>query len=118
MIETGFSISTHFVGDDDAQISVRKPLSEWTKEEKLNSQHNKKGKNDTFQAINATEFKRISACTSSKEAWDILMTTHEGDSRVKRAKSQILVRMYDSLFMKDNEKFDEFYLKLQDILNP
>ena len=67
-------------------------------------------------SINEHEFKRISSCTTSKEAWDTLVTAHEGDTRVKAAKTQMLIQQYNSLIMSESESFDDFYINLNDIV--
>ncbi|XP_022859009.1 uncharacterized protein LOC111379803 [Olea europaea var. sylvestris] len=67
--------------------------------------------------VNLTEFRRVSMCETTKEAWDILETTHEGTKTVKNSKLQMLTSRFEEIRMKDDESFDEFYAKLNDIVN-
>ena len=50
-------------------------------------------------------------------AWNILQTVHEGTKAVKINKLQQLTSKFESIRMSDNESFDEFYVKLNDIVN-
>ena len=86
VIENGYTFPTKPAAEGSI-VRIRKLLSEFTKEEKQISLCNNKGKNAIFMSINEHEFKRISSCTTSKEAWDTLVTAHEGDTRVKAAKT-------------------------------
>jgi len=97
-------------------IKVKKNLSEFTKEEKQESLSNNKGKNCIFMSVNEQEFKRISLCNTSKEAWDTLVSAHKGDERVKAENTQMLVQQYNTLMMDESESFDGFYIKLTTIL--
>jgi len=67
-------------------------------------------------SINEHEFKRIYSCTTSKEAQDTLVTAHEGDTRVKVAKTQMLIKQYNTLVMTETESIDDFYIRLTDIV--
>ncbi|KAM7466661.1 hypothetical protein LguiB_014223 [Lonicera macranthoides] len=117
MVEEGYTPPVKSVTQGEVTSVVSKPMSEWTTNEKSRSQFNSKGKNAIFMAVGETEFKRISTCKTSKEAWDTLISAHEGDDKVKKSKLQMLLNQYNSLVMEDNEKFDDFYLKLTDIVN-
>ena len=50
-------------------------------------------------------------------AWNILQTVHEGTKAVKINKLQQLTSRFESIKMSDDESFDEFYSKLNDIVN-
>jgi hypothetical protein len=70
-----------------------------------------------FTSVGTTEFKRISNCKTAYDAWIKLCTTYEGDSKVKKSKLQMILNTYNVVTMKDSESFDQFYLKLTDLLN-
>ena len=61
------------------------------------------------------EFKKISFMEVAKEAWTILETTYEGTKAVKTVKLQRLTSSFEEI--EEDEKFDEFYAKLKDIVN-
>ena len=50
-------------------------------------------------------------------AWNILEIVHEGAKVVKINKLQQLTSRFESIRMSDDESFDEFYAKLNDIVN-
>ena len=50
-------------------------------------------------------------------AWNILQTMHEGTKAVKINKLQQLTSRFERIRMSDDESFDEFYAKLNDIVN-
>ena len=52
-----------------------------------------------------------------KEAWTILQTTYEGTKSVKDLKIHRLTMSFEEIKMEEDESFDEFYAKLNDIVN-
>ena len=73
--------------------------------------------NAIFNAVSMEEFKRISNVEVAHIAWNILQTVHEGTKAVKINKLQQLTSKFESIRMSDDESFDEFYAKLNDIVN-
>jgi hypothetical protein len=69
------------------------------------------------QALSSSEFARISNCESAKEAWQILETTYEGTKLVKSVKLQMLISRFEEIKMLENETFDEFYTRINDLRN-
>ena len=53
---------------------------------------------------------------TAKEAWTILETTYEGTKKVKDMKLQIFTTRFEELKMGDDEAFDSFYGKLNEIV--
>ena len=63
------------------------------------------------------EFKKISSIESAKEAWTILQNTYESTKVMKDSKLQRLTTSFEEIRIDDDEMFDEFYAKLEDIVN-
>ena len=63
------------------------------------------------------EFKRIFNVEVAHISWNILQTVHEGTKAVKINKLQQLTSKFESIRISDDESFDEFYAKLNDIVN-
>ena len=99
------------------EIEVPKPLEEYDQNELNKEKWNFKALHNIFCFVGMDEFKRISNCVEAKEAWDILQRTYEGTDAVKRSKTQKLKTLYENLKMEEKESFDEFYARLQDIVN-
>ena len=63
------------------------------------------------------EFKKISSIDNVKEAQTILQNTYEDTKAVKNSKLQRLTTSFEEIRMDEDESFDEFYVKLKDIVN-
>ena len=63
------------------------------------------------------EFKRISNVSIAHTTWNILQTVHEGTKAIKINKLQQLTSRFENIRMSSDESFDEFYAKLNDIVN-
>ena len=92
-------------------------IGEWTTAQKEAASFNSKAMNAIFNAISMGEFKRISNVDISHTTWNILQTVHERTKAVKINKLQQLTSRFESIRMSKNESFDEFYAKLNDIVN-
>ena len=73
--------------------------------------------NALFSAVTNEEFKKISSTEIAKETWTILQTTYEGTKAVKDSKFQRLTTSFEEIKMEEDDSFDEFYVKLKDIVN-
>ena len=78
---------------------------------------NSKAMNAIFNAASMEKFMRISNIEVTHTAWNILQTMHEGTKAIKINKLQQLTSKFESIRMSDDESFDEFYAKLNDIVN-
>ena len=77
---------------------------------------NSKAINVIFYGMSTGEFNKISHVETAKEAWTILETTYEGTKKVKDTKLQMLTTRFEELKMGDDESFDSFYRKLNEIV--
>ena len=93
-------------------------VSEWQTSQKEAATFNSKAMNAIFNVISMEEFKRISNVEVAHTAWNILQIVHEGIKAVKINKLQQLTTRFESIRMFDDESFDEFYARLNDIVNP
>lgn len=53
----------------------------------------------------------------AKDAWNILRTTHEGTSKVKMSKLQLITTKFEGLKMKDDESIQEFHMNILELAN-
>ena len=77
---------------------------------------NSKAINAIFCGVSTDEFHRILHVGIAKEAWMILKTTYKGTKKVKDIKLQMLTTRFEELKMGDDESFDSFYGKLNEIV--
>ena len=78
---------------------------------------NSRALNAFFSTVTNKEFKKISSIKTAKEAWTILQTTYKGTKVVMDSKLQTLTTSFEEIKMEEDELFDEFYVKLKDIVN-
>ena len=93
------------------------PISEWSVSQKEATAFNSKVMNANFNVVSVKEFQRISNVDVAHTTWYIIKTVHEGTMVVKVNKQQQLTTRFESIRMFDDECFDEFYAKLNDIVN-
>jgi len=90
--------------------------SKWDKAALAAANSNSKALNAIFYGVSPDEFHRISHDTIAKEAWQILETTYEGTKKVKDTKLQMLTTSFEELKMSEDELFDLFYGKLNEVV--
>ena len=104
---------------DSVENGYVKPMtakSEWDKVALALANANSKTINAIFCGVSTDEFHKISHVETAKEAWTILENTYEGTKKVKDTKLQILTIRFEELKMGDDESFDSFYGKLNEII--
>ena len=72
--------------------------------------------NAIFCGVSPDEFHRIFHITVANEAWEILKTTYKGTKKVKDTKLQMLTTRFKELKMSEDESFDSFYSKLNEVV--
>ena len=90
--------------------------STWDKAALTASNANSKALNAIFCGVSSDEFHRIFHITIAKEAWEILETTYEGSKKVKDTKLQMLTTRFEELKMSEDESFDSFSSKLNEVV--
>src|SRR4051812_48669565 len=90
---------------------------EWSKDEEELALGNSKALNALFNGIDRNIFRLVHHCELAKDIWDTLRTTHEGTSKVKMSRLQLLTTKFENLMMKDDESIKDFYMNLLDIAN-
>ena len=88
---------------------------EWDKIAFAIANANSKAINTIFCGVSPNEFHKILHVKIAKEAWTILEITYEGTKKVKDTKLQMLTTKFEELKMGDDEAFDSFYGKLNEI---
>ena len=104
---------------DAVEIGWTRPeatKSIWDKAALAAANANSKVLNAIFCGVSPDEFHRISHITIAKEAWQILETTYEGTKKVKDTKFQMLTTRFEELKMSEDESFDSFYGKLNEVV--
>ena len=90
--------------------------SKWDKAVIALANANSKAINAIFCDISIFEFHRISHVKTTKKAWTILETIYEGTKKVKDTGLQILTTRFKEVKMSDDESFNSFYGRLNEIV--
>src|SRR3954468_9997438 len=107
----------HPVNTDKDGNKTLKPEEDWDKDEEALALGNSKALNALFNGIDKNIFRLVHHCELAKDVWDILKTTHEGTSKVKMSRLQLLTTKFENLRMRDDESIKDFYMNLLDIAN-
>src|ERR1043165_9220007 len=99
------------------ETTVLKPEEEWSKEEEELALGNSKALNALFNGIERNIFRLVHQCELAKDVWDTLKTTHEGTSKVKMSRLQMLTTKFENLKMKEEETIHEFHMNVLEIAN-
>src|SRR3954464_7201440 len=94
-----------------------KPEEEWDKDEEALALGNSKALNALFNGIDRNIFRLVHQCELAKDVWDTLKTTHEGTSKVKMSRLQLLTTKFENLRMRDDESIQDFHMNILDIAN-
>ena len=73
--------------------------------------------NALFNGVDKNMFRLIEQCTIAKDVWKILKTAHEGTSKVKSSRLQLLTIKFQNLKMMEDEKIQGYHLNILDIAN-
>ena len=90
--------------------------STWDKAALAAANSNSKALNAIFCGASSDEFHRISHIIVAKETREILETTYKGTKKVKDTKLQMLTTRFKELKMSEDESFDSFYSKLNEVV--
>ena len=104
------------ITEEDGTISL-KPEEDWSKEEDELALGNSKALNALFNGIDRNIFRLVHQYELAKEVWDTLKTTHEGTSKVKMSRLQMLTTKFENLKMMEDETIHEFHMNILEIAN-
>ena len=96
---------------------VLKPKVQWDMQEFVDSMWNKRAIHAIRCAVDENQYKLIQITGIAKEAWDILEVTHEEIEVVKDSKLQVLQTRFETIRMEEHEQFNNFQVRLIDIVN-
>ena len=84
--------------------TLPKPKPQWTKDEKHAFNCNNKTMNGIYNGVSAEEFCMISTCKIAKEAWEVLQTVYEVQTR-KQSKVHGLTKEFKTIMLEEYETF-------------
>ena len=98
-------------------VKPKEASADWDKAKIKAANFNSRALNALFSAVTNKVFKKISSTETIKEVWTIIQITYEGTKAVKDSNLQRLTTSIKEIKMEEDESFDEFYVKLKDIVN-
>ncbi|GJV00914.1 zf-CCHC domain-containing protein [Tanacetum coccineum] len=77
---------------------------------------NNKAKMVIYNALPRKEYERIFMCKTTKEIWDTLLITHQGNSQVKNNKIDLLVQQYEQFTILKEESIYNGFARFNTII--
>ena len=78
---------------------------------------NAKAVNTLLGSLSQSEFVKVMQLKTTKEIWDKIVLSYEGDTQVKRSKLQTLRIQYETLKMHNDESIASYFLRIGTIVN-
>ena len=78
---------------------------------------NAKAINTLLGSLSQSKFVKVMQLKSTKEIWDKIVLSYEGDSQVKRDKLQTLRIQYETLKMHNDESIASYFLRIYEVVN-
>jgi hypothetical protein len=87
------------------------------KDYKLEFNFNAKSMNAILSGLTKIEFVKFMHYDSAKVMWDKLISSYEGDEKVKDAKLQNHILKFDNLYMDEDETIIKYFLHIEELFN-
>ena len=87
------------------------------KDDKLEFSFNTKAMNAILSGFVEAEFVKVMHLETTKEMWDKLISSYEGNEKVKDAKLQTYKIQFEQLKMKEDETIGKYFLRVEEMVN-
>jgi hypothetical protein len=98
-------------------IGYVKPVVLANKDDKLEFSFNAKAMNVILSGLAEAKFVKVMSLGTAKEMWDKLISSYEGNKKVKDAKLQICRVHFEQLKMKEDETVGKYFLRVEELVN-
>jgi hypothetical protein len=98
---------------DVVDIGYVKPFLLANKDDKLEFSINAKAMNAILSGLAEEEFVKVMHLENAKETWDKLISSYEGNEKVKDAKLQNYRVQFEQINMKEDETVGKYFLRVQ-----
>jgi hypothetical protein len=85
------------------------------KDGKLEFNFNSKAMNAILSELAEEEFVKVVHLETAKDMWDKLISSYEGNEKVKDAKLQTYRVQFEQLQMKEDETIGKYFLRVEDV---
>jgi hypothetical protein len=102
---------------DVVETGYTKPVVLASKDDKLEFSFNAKAMNAILSGLAEAEFVKVMHLDSAKEMWDKLISSYEGNEKVKDAKLQTYRLKFEQLKMNEDETVNKYFLRVEELVN-
>jgi hypothetical protein len=102
---------------DVVETGYVKPVVLANKDDKLEFSFNAKAMNVILSGLAEEEFVKVMHLESAKAMWDKLISSYEGNEKVKDAKLQTYRLQFEQLKMNEDETVNKFFLRVEELVN-
>ena len=94
-----------------------KPVVLSSKDDKLEFSFNAKVMNAILSGLAKAEFVKMMHLESAKEMWEKLVSSYEGNEKVKDAKLQTYRLKFEQLKMNEDKTVSKYFLRIEETVN-
>jgi hypothetical protein len=102
---------------DVVESGYIKPVVLASKDDKLEFIINAKGMNTILNGLAEAEFVKVMHLQTAKEMWDKLISSDEGNEKVKDSKLQTFRLKFEKLKMNEDETVSKYFLRIEELVN-
>jgi hypothetical protein len=102
---------------DVIETGYTKPIMLSSKDDKLEFSFNAKGMNAILNGLVEAEFVKVMHLETAKAMWDKLISSYEGNEKVKDAKLQTYRLKFEQLKMNEDEIISKYFLIVEELVN-
>jgi hypothetical protein len=102
---------------DVVETGYVKPVVLANKDDKLEFSFNAKAMNAILSGLAEAEFVKVMHLETAKDMWDKLISSYEGNEKVKDAKLQTYRVQFEQLQMKEDETIGKYFLRVEELVN-
>ena len=99
------------------ETGYMKPIVIASKYDKTEFSSNVKAMNSILSGISEAEFVKVMHFESTKEMWDKLISSYEGNEKVKDDKLQNYRLKFEQLKMNEDETISKYFLIIEELVN-
>jgi hypothetical protein len=102
---------------DVVETRYTKPVVLASKDDKLEFSFNATGMNAILNGLVEAEFVKVMHLETAKAMWDKLISSYEGNEKVKDAKFQTYRLKFEQLNMNEDETISKYFLRVEELVN-
>jgi hypothetical protein len=102
---------------DVVEIGYTNPVVLASKEDKLEFSFNAKGMDAILNGLVEAEFVKVRHLETAKAMWDKLISSYEGNEKVKDVKLQTYRLKSEQLKMNEDETISKYFLRVEELVN-